>query len=165
MKSSYMKKVIVAAFVATAAVSARAGYLYWMIGQDADSDEAIRFEYATIKQDGQTLAIYSPYGDELGTKVSAEDGYSMDDGGYAMLSGATTGSTSFLVELWNDSDELVGWARYGSADIATHIVDSFNTSGGDPLYVTQPTLVPEPTSGILLLLGVAGLALRRRRLA
>ena len=165
MNSSYMKKVIVAAFVVTAAVSARAGYLYWMIEQDASSDEAIQFEYATIKQDGQTLAIYSPDGFELGTEVSAgDDGYNMDDGGYAMLSGATTGSTSFLVELWNGSD-VVGWARYGSADIAKHIVDTFNTSGGVPLYVTQPTLVPEPTSGILLLLGMAGLALRRRRLA
>lgn len=43
---------------------------------------------------------------------------------------------------------------------------TFSTSFGDGMYLmgaTTPAAVPEPTTGLLMLLGMAGLALRRRR--
>ena len=39
----------------------------------------------------------------------------------------------------------------------------FDAADGDYYMVANTAAVPEPTSGLLLLLGVAGLALRRRR--
>ena len=60
-------------------------------------------------------------------------------------------------------------------DSPTPIATEFTITGmGDDLYsgnftfaasnyTTNPQSIPEPTSGLLLLLGVAGLALRRRR--
>ena len=40
---------------------------------------------------------------------------------------------------------------------------AFTNDGGGYFVLNQAAAVPEPTSGLLLLLGVAGLALRRRR--
>ena len=41
--------------------------------------------------------------------------------------------------------------------------DQFSTNSGWQTYGTGPSPIPEPTSGLLLLLGVAGLALKRKR--
>lgn len=169
-----IKKFTTAAFVALAALAARSEYLYWMISQpDPTAENYTAFDYATVKIDGQSdyLSLGDPddpsanYGTEA---VSGEDGYSMDEGAYALISGyqELPAGTQFLFELWSDSSaDRVGWASYTKGEIAGYVVNSFNQMAGNPLAVTQPRLVPEPTSGMLLLLGVAGLALRRRRLA
>ena len=164
-----MKKFTVAAFVALASLAARSEYLYWMIDQpDPEVDNYIgSFDYATVKMGDDVLYLYSAEGVELGTEV-VPDGASMAEGAYALVSNYSglPAETQFLFELWSDgSADRVGWASYTKGEIARYVVDSFNQMGGSPLAVTQPRLIPEPTSGILLLLGMAGLALRRRRLA
>ena len=161
-KTMTLKRLAVVAFAALAVMSALAedSYLYWMIDQTPDTYCATPFDYATIKQDGELLNMYAPETlTELGTEVvsdiySGGDGYSMDEGAYTRLNS---------VELWRDGEsERVGFATYDRAAIEDYIVNSFNMSGGQPFRVTQPELIPEPSSGLLLLLGMAGLALRRR---
>ena len=65
------------------------------------------------------------------------------------------------------SDAISGNNKYSSLSdlsLATGGVSGWTISGGDtPTPPPTPTPTPEPTSGLLLLLGVAGLALRRRR--
>ena len=169
-KTMTLKRLAVVAFAALAVMSALAedSYLYWMIEQTPGTYCATPFDYATIKQDGALLNMYAPETlTELGTEVvsdiySGGDGYSMDEGAYTRLNSVSGGS--FLVELWRDGEsERVGFATYDRAAIEDYIVNSFNMSGGQPFRVTQPELIPEPSSGLLLLLGMAGLALRRRR--
>ena len=167
-----IKKFTTAAFVALAALAARSEYLYWMISQDPEAENYTAFDYATVKIDGQSgyLRLVDPDDPSAnyGTAAVPDDGYSMDDGAYALISGyqELPAGTQFLFELWRDgSDSRVGWARYTKSEVDGFTVNAFNQMAGNPLAVTQPWLVPEPTSGILLLLGVAGLALRRRRLA
>ena len=166
-----LKRFAAAALVAATAMYSKAedSYLYWMIEQTPGTYCATPFDYATIKQDGVLLNMYKPDTmTDLGTEVLSDKyaepagaGYNMDEGAYSRLNSVSGGS--FLVELWRDGEtERVGYAAYDMSAIAPFIVDPFNADGLVPFFVTQPDLIPEPSSGLLLLLGMAGLALRRK---
>lgn len=91
----------------------------------------------------------------------------------ADLSGVSGPITSFAVEFFNDSDgslSLLGWTESITPDelVANGMIADFR----DPKYpqasydVWSPkefAAVPEPTSGLLLLIGGALLALRRKQ--
>lgn len=91
----------------------------------------------------------------------------------ADLSGLSGPITSFAVEFFNDSDgslSLLGWTESITPDelVANGMIADFR----DPKYpqasyaVWSPmefAAVPEPTSGLLLLIGGALLALRRKQ--
>lgn len=74
-------------------------------------------------------------------------------------------TASFYVELWSESGLLA------TSEISTFaaVRETFDTN--DPRYpsfasrnyVAQNYVVPEPTSGLLFIFGLAGLALRRKR--
>ena len=136
-------------------------------GQTPGAYLATQFDYATLKVNGTDTYMYSAEGASLGTDVAsgATDRYNMDEGAYALVGSSYLNDGSrFLFELWRDGEtERVGSALYDWSAVRSYMVDTFNQTGGTPLVVTQPELVPEPSSGLLLLLGVAGLALRRRR--
>ena len=67
-----------------------------------------------------------------------------------------------MVELYNESDILVGWSNAVNFDeFSGHIFSGIQPTGANP-YVFN-AIIPEPTSGMLFLLGIAGLALRRKR--
>jgi hypothetical protein len=160
---------MLAAAAAAGAVKAEVdSYLYWMVSDAATYSDAagatlsgtlVDYDYAKISADGGStyLSLYGPDGGNLGadTLDKGLDGYV----GFA----SSPAFSSFLVELYTeDSSERVGWAtipyntamQYAFTDITQQKLANLYT-------VTQA--IPEPTSGVLLLLGMAGLALRRRR--
>ena len=72
---------------------------------------------------------------------------------------------TFLFELWSSGEtETIreAWQRYSLADAVDNIVKGGSASGGSPLAVTS--VIPEPTGGVLMLLGMAVLAVRRKNM-
>ncbi len=91
---------------------------------------------------------------------------------YTNLSGLETGY-SFWMELYLGDTKVdrmlqpVTWDAFQGHMVSSSssLLQDFNPPAGVELYNFASTMVPEPTSGLLLLIGGALLALRRRRVA
>ena len=170
-----MKKLMILAALACATM-ARADYLYWSV--DLGNDSTYSFNYATIRAKGSDsfLSLYSSANDaSMGTQLYTE-GYG-DGGSYAV--GTKAGPTyaglgsygigsSFVVELWAEGEtkadtSLVGWSYLSYADVLDSIYKPMSTTTLSPYTITASQVVPEPTSGLLALLGLSVLALRRKQ--
>ena len=151
--------------------AAEDSYLYWMV-QDAEypNGQSVGFDYATVSVDGGStyLSMYEGT-DDLGPYVGSYAGGSK--GGdvtdstwayYAKIPGAGP-YESFLIELWTGSPEATN-TKVASTTLPTSLVEAYimGTMGqlSSPLMVSAVT--PEPSSGLMMLLGLAVLGLRRK---
>ena len=76
---------------------------------------------------------------------------------------AKKGSDLYLLQNFDDDAVVESYTLTGFKDEAS-TPDDYQFGSGSGFYIgDKVSNVPEPTSGLLLLLGVAGLALRRRR--
>lgn len=165
--NSICAKALVAVALTGAALSASADLLYWTVTEakgDANSGKegaSISFAYATVSADGTQLNIWDSYGDTGSSRAYAKTGSSrsLDRPYYAGVFN-TADVATFLVELWSSDGTRTGWQSYNASSVADYIY-----AGDNPLStpLTVNSVVPEPTSGMLLVLGGALLALRRRR--
>ncbi len=164
-----LKKVSAAA-VMLAAATATADLLYWQVSNAKGNElsgkqgQDINFSYATVKADGELLNVYNETVGNTGSTwaYAMEDDATSTEAAYVGVFQSDY-VKSFLVELWDNNDTRVGWQSYSASAVANSIwkSDTPAASGGTPLTVTG--VIPEPTSGLMLLLGAACLALRRRR--
>lgn len=177
------KLVMVLAWVCAAMfASAEDTFLYWMV--DVGEKTEYNFNYATIKAtgaDGTTSDYLLLYGSDsaasVGNKLYASNyseangwaaGSTTGEGIYAGLGGYGVGS-KLLIELWTDGASAdaaanrvaYGWFAYG--DLLNNIFSAGDLAGASPFTVGASQLVPEPTGGLLTLLGFAMLALRRKQ--
>lgn len=171
-----MKKTFVLVSLLAAAVGLRAedsNYLYWQVLADNVAADVGTYNTAyfyalsgdgTVERTPIGLAEWSNDQTAGARTDSAREGV-------PNFSGYENGYSGFLFELayWDGtSDKVVGSSEtYTFAQLAQYMT-SFTpgTSGIPTQNVFAPSFaaaVPEPTSGLLMLLGVAGLALRRRR--
>ena len=136
----------------------------WVILEAATADAFDSVKYA----DG-TLTGWEGSTFDTGTSVVGQ--YGNQTGG---ITGGTAGKYYDLV-IYNEDNGYWGksnaWLAEEDASDDTHqtLYDFVFTNGVDPYGFGEASMlanvasVPEPTSGLLLLLGMAGLALRRRR--
>ena len=140
---------------------------YWYATNIKDGGERIQFDEAKVRGSNDyylPLADYdgSPLDD--GTIISVPAEYTMlpDTASYVAQSYDST--TSFWVELFNKG-VLVASSEMNAGDLRNSgaLVSSASAivTPWTPTFTAEN--VPEPTSGLLALFGLAGLALRRKR--
>jgi len=154
-----MKKLMLMLFAvaAFATVKAEDSYLYWMIS----GTEVPAFSYATLYVDqggGNVVALTGPLtgvGDgETQTSLSAR---------YTAISPASSGY-SYYVELLNaDMETTYQSELFGYTQFAGSVYTPPASPAQTAYAVSSFSAVPEPTSGLMMLLGVALLGLKRKR--
>ena len=183
-----MKKLMILAAAVVATVAANAAAITWGSGTVtlADSSKAGKdavtgylflidaTTYSTLAANttgtAMSDAVYAAYGSSLG---SAAANKATTAKGIANITDPTTyanGDTAYAAILYIDGDNYIGnVATYTlTSDLNATVGDLANILGGNVGSSTTATAwstaaVPEPTSGLLLLLGMAGLALKRKR--
>lgn len=156
-----MKKILIAFAIVSMTFMSQAAYLYWQVQSD---------DYTTITEPSKvnTAYLYTTDGN-TNTKIgalkigNAQEYYAIDVSGYA------TGNYSFYIELVNynagTADVLGSGETLAYADMVNkgYITES-------PLSITAANVwhggtyvAPEPTSAMMILLGLAGIALKRKR--
>ena len=173
-----MKKLIIAAAITLAAIVSQAAAVTWTLNNIQSSPDV------TVGA-GWVVQIYAAGTDytydaaKAGTITAINTTASVAAGTIFKASGSVGeyagGSSVSIFAVIYDADTIAGAKNYiVSADLTKSV-----NSAGSPLsmgfgnmagtttanmfYGKSWTAVPEPTSGLLLLLGMAGLALKRKR--
>jgi len=181
------KKIMVLAAVASMGIIAQADVLYWQVNNSdpvvAASGYAQAFLRATGGQGGDWIVTQNYASDGSTSLGMAVDKTTFDGGGYAIgdlssIMSTSTGSAfngditalSFYLELYDAQGTLKGSsAPVTFADLGSAVSSGFNAnfSGVNSALGTSANggtySVPEPTSGLLMLIGLGALALRRKR--
>ena len=170
-----MKKTILLAALIGATGAFADSYLYWMVNT-ADSSLDSNYSYVRVYDtasgtyltpiyDGSFDYAYTQAKGESGlNKATIEDAAEWGEGFFASLSGIETSSASFVVELFNESGTWLAQSAALSGSAAAGYIYNGGISAPPAVPWTAGSFaIPEPTSGLLMLLGIAGLALRRKR--
>ena len=169
-----MKKLIFSlALIASAVASADDSYIYWMV-DSARTDYTHARIYAASGDTQNYLTIYDSGFDSAYTeKAGIEDGggsvlqetvadfRANGEGFYAAL-GSNTAADTFIIELWNDS-QFVGQSSLDASSLAQYVYHGGTSPAPVSMWAPQSFIIPEPSSGLLMLVGCAVLGLRRRR--
>ena len=168
-----IRKVLFACMAVAACLSLRADTLYWFVDSTSENASTFMAAYNKAKEklgDG-TLSVGLYQGDSLLEKIGLEvaaDG-SISSGLFAIAS-SVEADTAFRWEIMAEAtsyftsgtvtyDDLLAASAITSLPVDNYT--AYNVAGAGLTGSAAP--VPEPTSGLLLRVGGALLALRRRR--
>ena len=143
----------------------KAGMMYLYLGTVGYTEgKGFDFSLATLLNNGGYDAVNYVYGNADMTAYSTSDAVNkMGGDAYTLI--LTEGGKS-LAEMANGDHFVMRTGTSGSlydGDLGDFTADFLDTNAIGASDWTKYNTAPEPTSGLLLLLGVAGLALKRRR--
>lgn len=160
-----MKKVLLTLAVVASAMFVQAdSYLYWMLDEAPSTSPSSGYnptpsfdEYVVRVFDGQS---YLTFGNSSWDYMAAESGMN-----YSCLIGDPT-AKSFVIELWNDVEGKEAAYKTGNINMSDYILSSSeHVITGKLIKASDFYAVPEPTSGMMLLVGAMLLGLKRKKLA
>ena len=173
-----MKKMFVLAALALACVGARAACVDWKISGTADDVGSQIYIVGALSEDWTSVADIAAAASAFGngtsdTLVKAGRAYSASGTIVSDNVTKTAGDVYFIIVSGSDAASY----NYLKVDVKGLAYEGSDSSPGQLTSVTAASLlagstgtfaggggdVPEPTSGLLALVGLAGLALRRRR--
>ena len=158
-----MKKII-AGFALVAGLAANADVLYWMV--DTDAAEAYKDKYTAVALKDTNGNTYDSYTGLTHAEIVSYQA----DGGYFWaenLSPAFNDATTYFVELMNGDTFVAQSGTMTGSQIRA--MGAYYAGGIAPSSPTAKAFgsttynVPEPTSGLLFLVGGMLLGLKRRR--
>ena len=161
---------------ATLSAATTDSLLYWMIGDSINTmkgpvsgADLAGYKVKLGYNIGEGNTYLNLYGDLSDLDVTAKEVGANDATGplglYAGV-GELSDSTSIFVELLNLNDEFAGVRNLGTVGSLSQYIASMSgmTDPVTKAIVADLFTIPEPTSGLLMLLGCAALALRRRKM-
>ena len=163
-----MKKLVLAIVIGCAAAFVQASTVNWSITQVKGMDG--KLIGATSGTYTALVTFYDADGAAIAGGTSSANSSNAMSGMSGSWKGAAISTTYFADIVITDSagNTLSSEkAQFATSSAATYSINfangtGFSTSGAKVSYDSWAA-APEPTSGLLLLLGVAGLALKRKR--
>ena len=164
-----MKKILIAAAIVMTAIVSQAAAFKWTAANVYDSSGSSKYT--------GTAAIYA-YTTDVASAVKVADAYVVSGTFKSDAAGTATGYTAEWADAVVDTTYNFymviedGGKAFDSSDVKVVAGKAIATGAtsvgfGNMTTYTQNAsnwaAVPEPTSGLLLLLGMAGLALKRKR--
>jgi hypothetical protein len=139
------------------------GTAFFFLGTVTASDTAFDLSQATYITYGGFDANNYAYGHVDNSNLLSSDAITSTAAGQAYSIVLVDANVTTLEGYEGDYTIVTGTSNAGVLPGATNTYYADFVNGTSSAYTTSTMAVPEPTSGLLLLLGMAGLALKRKR--